>query len=193
MMPVSSLSEVDKQLLLKVARQAMESAVRGGALSFADHRGLSPDLLQDGASFVTLTERGNLRGCIGALEAYQPLVDDVQEHAIAAATQDYRFRPVQPAELPLIQIEISHLTPPVLLEYTDPDDLLQNLHPGADGVILQDGRARATFLPQVWEQLPSKSDFLDHLCRKMGAPASLWRSKHLQVRIYHVEEFHEED
>jgi len=77
------------------------------------------------------------------------------------------------------------------LPYTDTDDLLSKLRPGIDGVILRDGYRRATFLPQVWEQIPAKEEFLDHLCRKMGASQDLWRKKHLKVQVYQVEEFHE--
>jgi AmmeMemoRadiSam system protein A len=151
----------------------------------------SPLLQQNGASFVTLTIEGELRGCIGALEAYQPLVEDVSEHAVAAALDDYRFMPVSVDELDLIQIEISRLTPPQPLVYTDAEDLVAHLNPGRDGVILKDGMRRATFLPQVWEKLPDPAQFLGNLCEKMGAPYQLWQRKQLQVLIYQVEEFHE--
>ncbi len=185
------LTDDEKRLLLRLARTALENGVRGENLPPLDPSTLTPALQAHGASFVTLTIDGQLRGCIGALEPYQPLAEDVQEHAVAAALHDPRFPPVTPAELPHIQIEISHLTRPRLLPYTDADDLLSKLNPGLDGVILRDGYLRATFLPQVWAQLPEKETFLSHLCRKMGAPPDLWRKKHLQVEIYRVEEFHE--
>jgi AmmeMemoRadiSam system protein A len=181
----------DRQFLLREARQALEVGVRGGTLPPLDQASLSLPLRTNGAAFVTLTENGQLRGCIGALEAYQPLVEDVREHAIAAALSDYRFPPVQVAELPHIHIEVSRLTPPVRLEYDSPDDLVARLRPGRDGVILRDGPRRATFLPQVWEQLSDVNDFLGHLCMKMGAASDLWRYKHLDVQTYQVEEFHE--
>lgn len=181
----------ERQQLLKLARQALEAAVHDRLLPPLDLESLSPALQQLGASFVTLTRQGDLRGCIGALEPYLPLAEDVREHALAAATQDYRFPPVRPDELNSIHIEISRLTLPRPLEYSDAQDLLNRLRPGIDGVILRDGMRRATFLPQVWEKLPEPSVFLSHLCQKMGAPAGLWRSKHLQVEIYQVEEFHE--
>jgi hypothetical protein len=152
---------------------------------------LSPALCEDGASFVTLTIHGDLRGCIGSLEAHQSLALDVREHAYQAAFEDYRFPPLTKSELPAISIEISHLTVPVDLTYETADELLAALKPGVDGVILQDGFKRATFLPQVWDQLPQAEAFLSHLCAKMGAPADLWRNKKLKVQIYHVEEFHE--
>jgi AmmeMemoRadiSam system protein A len=105
--------------------------------------------------------------------------------------QDYRFPNVRSEELSKIDIEVSRLTHPVLLEYTTPEDLLSKLRPGIDGVVLRDGARRATFLPQVWEKLPDPADFLDNLCYKMGAAPDLWRKKHLDVLVYQVEEFHE--
>jgi AmmeMemoRadiSam system protein A len=187
----AKLSAEEKQTLLTLAREALECGVRGQSLPRPDPATLTPLLRAEGAAFVTLTVRGQLRGCIGALQPYQPLYEDVREHALAAALQDYRFPTVRPEELPLIQIEVSRLTLPQLLAYTNADDLLAKLRPGVDGVILRDGARRATFLPQVWEQLSDKMEFLSHLCAKMGAPANLWRQKHLEVEIYQVEEFHE--
>jgi uncharacterized protein len=185
------LTDAEKGMLLRLAREALEKGVRHADLFPLDLSTLTPALRANGASFVTLTIRGQLRGCIGALEPYQPLAEDVREHAIAAALDDYRFPKVQPAELPKIHLEISRLTQPGSLHYSDSDDLLAKLHPGLDGVILRDGFRRATFLPQVWEQLPDKEEFLDHLCAKMGAAPAIWRTKHVAVEIYQVEEFHE--
>ena len=185
------LTDGEKQTLLRLAREAMEHGVRGKKLPPVDDASLTPRLREQGASFVTLTIYGELRGCIGALEAYLPLAEDVHEHAIAAATQDYRFSPVRPDEVTKIKIEISRLTPPVDLEYKDANDLLGRLRPGIDGVILQDGAHRATFLPQVWEKLPDAATFLSYLCNKMGASENLWRWKKIRVRTYQVEEFHE--
>lgn len=190
-MPAQPLSAEEKQLLLVIARQAMEGAVMNHFAPPVQHKGLTQALMDEGASFVTLTISGELRGCIGALEAYQPLVDDVHEHAIAAALEDYRFPPVQAYELPHIAIEVSLLTPPVAKPYQNATDLLTLLRPGVDGVILKDGRHRATFLPQVWEKVPKTDDFLTHLCLKMGAAGDLWRRKKLQVLTYQVEEFRE--
>jgi AmmeMemoRadiSam system protein A len=181
----------EKQTLLKLARQALELGVRGEKPPPLDRDALSPRLRADGASFVTLTVDSDLRGCIGTLEAYQPLAEDVREHAVAAALDDYRFPPVQVAELNGIQLEVSRLTAPVPLEYARPADLVAKLRPQVDGVILHDGSRRATFLPQVWEKIPNAEDFLDNLCHKMGAAPDLWRRKHLDVLTYQVEEFHE--
>ncbi|MEW5940661.1 MAG: AmmeMemoRadiSam system protein A [Chloroflexota bacterium] len=185
------LTTEEKQTLLRLARQALELGVRGEKLPPLDWSLFSKRLHEDGASFVTLTVNGDLRGCIGALDAYQPLAEDVREHAIAAALNDYRFPPVQSAEVGRIRIEVSRLTAPVPLDYSSPEDLLAKLRPHVDGVVLRDGARRATFLPQVWEKLPDPADFLDNLCYKMGAAANLWRRKHLEVLIYQVEEFEE--
>jgi AmmeMemoRadiSam system protein A len=185
------LSENERRLLLALARQSIELAVNRLLLPDLDVATYGDKLWQTGASFVTLTESGMLRGCIGALEAYQPLVEDVREHAIAAALQDYRFPNVRPEEVERLHIEISRLTPAEKLDYENSEDLLAKLKPGIDGVVLRDGMMRSTFLPQVWESLPDRVDFLDHLCQKMGAPGNLWRKKKLDVSIYHVEEFHE--
>jgi AmmeMemoRadiSam system protein A len=190
-MPLQTLGNEEKKILLQIARAALVSAARGDPTPVIDPSKLPASLLELGASFVTLTVNGNLRGCIGALEAYQPLAMDVQEHAIAAGMNDYRFAPVQPQELASVKIEISRLTQPERLEYVGADDLVQKLKPGIDGVILQDGWKKATFLPQVWEKLPDPSEFLEHLCLKMNASPQLWRHKHIDVFIYQVEEFHE--
>jgi AmmeMemoRadiSam system protein A len=185
------LTPEEKQTLLRMARDAMERGVKGEKLPPLDESSLSPHLRERGASFVTLTMNGQLRGCIGALEAYQPLAQDVREHAIAAALEDPRFPPVREDELNGIKIEVSRLTRPVPLEYTDADDLLSKLRPHVDGVILRDGYHRATFLPQVWEKIPDRAEFLNQLCYKMGASEDHWRKKHLEVLTYQVEEFHE--
>lgn len=181
----------ERALLLKLARQALQEAVSGNLLPALDLAALPPRLREPGASFVTLTRSGELRGCIGALEPNLPLAADVCEHAAGAALQDYRFPPVSPEELPEIEIEISRLTPSRPLQYDCPEDLLVRLRPGVDGVILSDGWRRATFLPQVWEKLPNAAEFLSHLCYKMGAEPNLWRARNLRVDIYQVEEFHE--
>ncbi len=184
------LTPEEQELLLKLAREALEKGVCGEPLPPLDLEKLTPHLREIGASFVTLTRHGDLRGCIGTLEAHIPLAEDVREHAIAAALQDYRFPPVEPDELPEIDIEISRLTPPVPLDYREPLDLVNCLVPFTDGVVLKSGFRRATFLPQVWEKIPDPALFLSYLCQKMGAAPDLWQRKKLEVFIYHVEEFH---
>lgn len=188
---VQKLNQTEQVLLLKIARQAVENAVKGQPLPELNLNELPPALAALGASFVTLTVDGRLQGCIGTLDAYQPLAKDVQEHAVAAALQDFRFSPVKPADLSLIRIEVSALAPHVQLPYSDPLDLVAKLRPGIDGVILQDGLRKATFLPQVWEKLPVPEEFLTHLCMKMGVPGDRWRKKSLDVFIYQVQEFQE--
>ncbi len=188
---VVTLSPDERRILLGLARQAIEDAVLDRPITPLDLESLPEALRQPGVTFVTLTISGGLRGCIGALEAYQPLAEDVREHAVGAALQDYRFPPVNENELKDLKIEISRLTPPQALIYETPEELLERLRPGVDGVILRDGPRRSTFLPQVWMKLPQPADFLSHLCAKMGANPNLWCEKTLQVFTYQVEEFHE--
>lgn len=187
----NQLTSEERAILLKLARQAMESAVREVKLESLNLQSLPEPLRQRGATFVTLTRKGELRGCIGALEPQTTLAEDVREHAIAAAQQDFRFPPVQPSELPEINIEISRLTIPQDLDYDSPENLINRIRPHVDGVIIFDGWNRATFLPQVWEKLPDPETFFSHLCMKMGASPDLWRRKKLRVQVYQVEEFHE--
>lgn len=150
-------------------------------------------LMLFGATFVTLTKHGQLRGCIGTLSAYQPLVQDVCEHAKAAAFHDYRFSPVRESEMTEIVVEVSYLTDPIPLTYSDAKDLTQKLRPGVDGVILSEGHHRATFLPQVWEQLPDVEDFLTHLCYKMNVDGNRWKAGTLTVETYQAVHFSERD
>ena len=185
------LTAEERETLLRLAREALREGVSGHPLPALKPDSLSPALRADGASFVTLTIGGQLRGCIGALEPYQPLAQDVREHVIAAALEDPRFPPVSPQEVDRIEIEISRLTFPQDLSYKDPQDLLSRLRPHLDGVTLRDGFRRATFLPQVWEKIPDKEEFLDNLCYKMGEAPDTWRRKHLDVQVYQVEEFRE--
>jgi AmmeMemoRadiSam system protein A len=188
---IQKLNQMEQTILLKIARQAIETAVQKQPLPELDLEGLPTALFDPGASFVTLTMEGRLRGCIGTLDPYQPLARDVQEHAVAAALHDYRFTAVKPAELPLMKIEVSVLTGRVQLSYHKPQELVAKLRPHTHGVILQDGSKKATFLPQVWEQLPDAEDFLSHLCVKMGAPGDIWRHKPLDIFVYQVQEFQE--
>jgi hypothetical protein len=192
MMPERHLTDNDRIFLLKLARESIENHIHNKPLPKFDKSALSPVLLDEGASFVTLTYKGYLRGCVGALEPYQSLVEDVCEHAVAAAFQDYRFPPVRADEIHEIQIEISYLTRPEILDYSNSMELVEKLRPNLDGVVIRDGIRRATFLPQVWEKIPDPVDFLDQLCMKMGATPDLWRKRKLEVLIYQVEEFHEE-
>lgn len=145
-----------------------------------------PELQETGATFVTLTRHGQLRGCIGTLEAWRALRDDVQDNARAAAFRDPRFAPLTAAEYPEIHVEVSLLTPPEPLPCASEAEALARLRPEVDGVIFSAGSRRATFLPQVWEQLPDPADFMAHLKRKAGLPADYWgpevRLQRYQVR-----------
>jgi AmmeMemoRadiSam system protein A len=186
------LTPEEQKILLRLAREAMERGVRGEELPPLDLAGLPLALREEGSTFVTLMSHGQLRGCVGSLEAYQSLAEDVRVHAVAAALNDPRFPPVQEEELIGIQIEISRLTHPIPLEYKGAEDLLAKLRPHVDGVILRDHfYHRATFLPQVWETIPDPVEFLNNLCYKMGVEPELWRRRHFEVLTYQAEEFHE--
>jgi len=185
------LTSEEQKILLRLAREAMERGVKGEELPSLDSSSLPLPLQEAGSSFITLTAHGQLRGCIGSLEPYESLAEDVREHAVAAALKDPRFPAVREDELKGIQIEVSRLTRPIPLQYKDADDLLSKLHPYVDGVILRDAFRRATFLPQVWEKIPDPAEFMNNLCYKMGVQHDLWRSEHLEVLTYQVEEFHE--
>lgn len=163
-------------ILLAVARNAI--ALRLGEQGL--HHDLPDWLREPGASFVTLTQQGELRGCIGSLEPRRPLGEDVHENAIAAALHDPRFTPLTVQELSRTRIEVSLLSRPADMPFDSEQDVLDRLRPGVDGVVLQYGRARGTFLPQVWESLPQPADFLAHLKRKAGLPADFW---HEQIRL----------
>ncbi len=143
-------------------------------------------------TFVTLTLNGQLRGCIGNMSSTVNLRDGVRQNAISAAFHDPRFGPLTPAELEEVHIEISILTDPQPLAHDGGDDLIRKLRPNIDGVIISKGLNRATFLPQVWKQLPRPNDFLDHLCTKAGLPANTWQSETLDVQTYQVISFEEE-
>lgn len=187
----AALSLEDRSTLLRLARQSVELAAAGKPGPAPRLEDLPGSLRAPHATFVTLTSGGNLRGCIGALQASLPLAEDVVVHARAAATEDFRFRPVRPEEASGIEIEVSILSDPAPLEYGDADDLIAKLRPGIDGVILSSGLHRATFLPQVWEKVSQPHQFLDLLCEKAGLPRRAWRTEHLDVLIYQVESFQE--
>lgn len=151
-----------------------------------------PDwLLAPGAAFVTLTRAGELRGCIGSLEARRSLAEDVEENARLAAFSDPRFPPLSREEFADTRIEVSVLSPAEPIAFRDEADALNKLRPGVDGVILEFGRHRATFLPQVWRQLPNPRDFLAQLKRKAGLPADFW-DPDIRLYRYTVEKYEED-
>ncbi|MBF0160295.1 MAG: AmmeMemoRadiSam system protein A [Magnetococcales bacterium] len=149
-------------------------------------------LVEPGACFVTLSLHGQLRGCIGSLEPYRSLAIDLLENSVAAARHDPRFSPLTLAELAQVRIELSLLTQPQPLAYRDGADLMQQLQPGVHGVILSQGGRRATFLPQVWHQLPDPVDFLAHLCAKAGLSGDCWQH-HPSILTYTVEKICEQE
>jgi uncharacterized protein len=150
-------------------------------------------LQRESGTFVTLKLGGQLRGCIGNLEPAGSIYNGVRRNAINAAFDDYRFSPLTLDELERVHIDISILTPASHLMYRDGHDLIRKLRPGIDGVILRHGSAGATFLPQVWEQLPQPEQFLGHLCRKAGLPERTWCDSHPEILIYRVQCFAEEE
>jgi AmmeMemoRadiSam system protein A/AmmeMemoRadiSam system protein B len=168
------------ETLLAIARSAIESRLFGAA-STRD----APWLRQPAATFVTLTRDGVLRGCIGSLEAARPLGTDVAENAVAAAFRDPRFAPMTSAEWPGVRVEVSLLSAPKPLRFADEEDLLAQLRPGEDGVILEAQGRRATYLPQVWESIPDKRQFLRELARKAGLPDDV-RLARCRVSRYRV-------
>lgn len=181
------MNEKDHGLtLLRLARAAIARE-----LGFDSHD-LPPSdwLAQEGATFVTLNLHGHLRGCIGSLEAHRPLIDDVRHNAVAAAFRDPRFPPLSKEEFAEVQIEVSLLSPPERISFTSEEDALAQLRPGRDGVILEYGRSRATYLPQVWAQLPEPADFVGHLKEKAGLPADFW-SDDISLSRYSVKKYSE--
>lgn len=148
-----------------------------------------PDWLrQPGATFVTLMHKGRLRGCIGSLEAHRSLLEDVRANAVAAAFRDPRFPPLTAEEFGDTQVEVSLLSDPQPLTFSGEADALAQLRPGVDGVVLEYGPHRGTFLPQVWEQLPQPRDFLAHLKLKAGLPADFWADD-IRLSRYTVEKW----
>lgn len=169
-----SLTKEEQQVCHQVARDSIEHGLLHGKKLTINTDEYPQPLQQKLASFVTLHIDSVLRGCIGALEAYQPLINDVSEHAFAAAFSDPRFPALTNNEFDLIDIEISVLGKPELVMFEDEEDLLNKIRPGIDGLILESGYHRGTFLPSVWEQLPEKNDFLQHLKMKAGLAIDWW-------------------
>ncbi|NOT99142.1 MAG: AmmeMemoRadiSam system protein A [Sideroxydans sp.] len=174
--------------LLHLARAAIAKE-----LGFLSNDFPRTDWLEEpGATFVTLTLHGQLRGCIGSLEAYRPLIDDVQHNAVAAAFQDPRFDPLSKAEFAEVRVDVSLLSKPEAIQFASEQDALAQLHPGTDGVIIEYGRHRATYLPQVWAQLQQPQVFLNHLKNKAGLPEDFW-SEEVKLSRYTVSKWSEQE
>lgn len=181
-----SLTREQSEILLQLAKQAIWHGLETGKPLAVEPRNYAPQLQEQQASFVTLEIDNNLRGCIGTIIAFQPLVSDVAYHAYAAAFADPRFTKLQREEFPRLAIHISILSKPEPIHFSSESHLLQQLRPGIDGVIITMGKQRATFLPSVWESLTEPRDFLMHLKRKAGLDPYYW-SATLKVERYTVE------
>jgi AmmeMemoRadiSam system protein A len=186
------LTPAERDMLLGLARDSIRHGIEHAKPLPVDVAAQPEALRARRAAFVTLHRGGALRGCIGHLEAVGPLIESVAENAFNAAFRDPRFPPVAADELPELHLGISVLTPSAPMTFTDEADLLRQLRPGIDGLILSDGPYRGTFLPAVWEQLPAPRDFLRHLKRKAGLPPGHW-SDTLRVSRYRTESFAEPD
>lgn len=172
------MTDEQGQILVRRARQTIEAAL---GLTAPPSAATEAWLLCPGATFVTLTKQNTLRGCIGTLETHRPLAVDLEDNARAAAFRDPRFLPVSIREVPGLRVEVSLLAEPEPLGFTGEKDALASLRPGTDGLILEAGHHRATFLPQVWDQLPDRAEFLAHLKVKAGLPQNHWGP---EVRLF---------
>lgn len=175
-------------ILLRIARCSISRALGRADDANEDARWL----LEQGACFVTLTQDQQLRGCIGTLEAHRSLLEDVKANARSAAFRDQRFSPLTLAELDYTEIEVSLLSATQAMQCSDEADALAQLQPGIDGVVLEFGHCRATFLPQVWEQLPDAAEFMTHLKLKAGLPSDFW-AEGLKLSRYSVTKWKEKD
>ena len=186
------LTEEEGRQLVEVARKTIQEALFNPKNKGEPDTVSFPKFQERRGTFVTLTLNGALRGCIGHILPQESLIEGVRINAINAAFRDPRFRPLGQNEFEKIKVEVSILTEPKPLPYTDANDLLAKLRPGTDGVIIRKGYHQATFLPQVWEQLPNKKDFLSHLCLKAGLDRDAWAHEKLEVHAYQVQAFEEE-
>jgi AmmeMemoRadiSam system protein B/AmmeMemoRadiSam system protein A len=174
------------KVLLSIARAAISRALN---LPLETDE-TAPWLAEKGACFVTLTQQGELRGCIGTLQAHRSLLDDVKNNAVSAALRDPRFPPLSAQELNLTSIEVSLLSPTQAIVFNNEADALAQLRPGVDGIVFEFGRYRSTFLPQVWEQLPQPTQFMAQLKFKAGLPVNFW-AEGIKLSRYTVTKWHE--
>ena len=188
------LSKEDGALLLKLARENIlrEFGKENDSLGSFKTKASTLVLEESRGTFVTLHKKGNLRGCIGNIDPVKTILEGVMDNARNAAFNDSRFSPLSYEELKDTSIELSILTQPQKLDYTDARDLIAKLRPDVDGVIIKKQYHSATFLPQVWEQLKDPKIFLNHLCTKAGLPQDEWKSGDLNVSTYQVQLFEEE-
>jgi hypothetical protein len=189
--PSGDLNNTEKKYLLGLARETIENYIKTGEIT--EPHTENQKLKEMRGTFVTLEKKGQLRGCIGHIVAVQPLCLDVRDNAISAATEDPRFRLVVEEELDLIEIEISVLTAPEELKTKSAKETLEKIRPGVDGIILEYKGRGATYLPQVWEQLPKKEQFLESLCMKAGLSPGDWKEKGAKISRYQVQAFKESE
>jgi uncharacterized protein len=185
-MVLMSLSEAQRQQLLELAKASIQHGLQTGKplkIKLADY---PAELQEYRATFVTLHVNRQLRGCIGVLEAVRPLAEDIAENAYSAAFKDSRFPPLEAHELKDLEIHLSILTPAEPMSFTTEQDLVSQLQPSVDGLILKEGHRRGTFLPSVWETLPRREQFLRHLKQKAGLPPDYW-SDNIRIYRYHTE------
>ncbi|MFZ2393098.1 AmmeMemoRadiSam system protein A, partial [Rhodoferax sp.] len=186
----AALTNEHGPLLLQIARSAISNKL-GQAVALPEPSSQAADVLQAaGASFVTLNQQGQLRGCIGSLQAHRPLMVDVQANAIAAALHDPRFAPLRLVELEITTVEVSVLSAMQPMPFSSEADALAQLRPGVDGVVFEFGHYRSTFLPQVWEQLPNARQFMAHLKHKAGLAPDFWAAE-VRLQRYTVAKFKE--
>jgi AmmeMemoRadiSam system protein A len=183
----------EKKLLMDLARQTVREVVARNRLPTVNENTFPKKFNEPKGCFVTLTTNGVLRGCIGHILPQMPLYRAIMENAQSAAMRDPRFSSVRTDELNRIEIEISILTEPQPLSFKSPEELLQQLVPNRDGVVLRIGAGGATYLPQVWSQLPDKVTFLNELSQKAGFEPTAWRRPGTAVFVYRVESFKEGD
>jgi AmmeMemoRadiSam system protein A len=187
------LSEDEGRYLLGVARETIKNRLDNIEEPDIDWEEIPKKFQERLGTFVTVTIEDTLRGCIGHIIPRESLIEGIKENAINAAFKDPRFHPLTKEEFNRIEIEISILTSPQELSYENAEDLLKQLRPGIDGVIIKKGFYEATFLPQVWEQLSEKEEFLSHLCLKAGLSPESWKKEKLHVSIYQVQAFEEKE
>ena len=186
------LSNIDRKSLLDLARSVI-AAELNPSVQIKNPVEITAVMREKRGCFVTLHKKGQLRGCIGTIEPHRSLLANIEENALNAAFKDPRFPPLKPDELSVVQIEISVLTVPQPLKFRNPSELLQTLEADLHGVILSKDWYSATFLPQVWQQLPDKKQFLEHLCLKAGLQSDCWMDPQISVKVYTVEYFSEGD
>jgi MEMO1 family protein len=189
----ADLTAEQGQVLVKLARQTIMKKL-GREMPASESDAVATNQKDDRfkshcGTFVTLKIRGQLRGCIGNLSSTETLWNGVKRNAINAAFHDPRFSPLTAGEFDQTEIEVSVLTEPCPLAYRDAEDLIKKLRVNVDGVIIRKGHSSATFLPQVWEQLPRPEEFLSHLCLKAGLPSNAWQESELEVLTYQVQYF----